>query len=207
MRLLRVGLTGGIGSGKTTVAERFAMMGVPVIDADGISRALCERGQPALDEIVAVFGENILNADGSLDRASLRERVFFDEMARRTLESILHPRVRMEMNRLIDVYEAPYAVLAVPLLLESGMVDCVDRVLVVDCPEAAQIQRVMGRDGVTRAHVESILSVQCTRNARLAIADDVLLNDSDQESLFKEVDALHQRYLQWAMQTRSLNAE
>ncbi len=192
---LKVGLTGGIGSGKSAVASRLATLGVPVIDADQITRALCLPGQSALTEIVGVFGVGVLDSMGALDRGRLRAHIFADADARRHLESILHPRVRTEMARQVAVLDAPYAILVIPLLLEGGLVSWVDRVLVVDCPEERQIERVIQRDGVSRTHVESVLAVQSSRRARLTVAHELLHNDSDLESLHRQVDALHQRYL------------
>ncbi|CAK0742071.1 dephospho-CoA kinase [Gammaproteobacteria bacterium] len=147
---------------------------------------------------MAVFGTAILDADGQLDRAGLRERIFTDEDARRRLEAILHPQVRSEMERLVAPLKVPYAIFAIPLLLESGQVDAVDRVLVVDCPTEIQIRRVMARDNVPRTQVEAVLAIQATPGARVAIADDVLVNDSDLETLHHQVNVLHQRYLEWA---------
>jgi dephospho-CoA kinase len=196
-RVPRIGLTGGIGSGKTTISERFLALGAPVIDADQATRALCMPGEPALAEIVAAFGHEVLDMEGKLDRAGLRERIFIDENARRSLEAILHPRVREEMDRQIKTIDAPYAIFSIPLLLESGQLNSVDRVLVVDCPEELRIRRVMARDNLPRAQIEMVLATQATQSARLAVADDILMNDVDLNTLYRQVDTLHQFYLEW----------
>jgi dephospho-CoA kinase len=199
-----VGLTGGIGSGKSTVTARFSALGVPVIDADQVTRALCAPGQPALAEVVVTFGRGVLDGDGRLDRAALRGRVFADPDARRRLEAILHPRVRAALARQAAALEEPYGILTVPLLLESGQVDLVDRVLVVDCPEEVQVRRVVARDSVAGAEVEAVLAAQATRETRLAAADDVVVNDVNLETLYRHVDRLHRRYLALAMEKKDV---
>ncbi|CAK0764889.1 dephospho-CoA kinase [Gammaproteobacteria bacterium] len=196
-RIPLVGLTGGIGSGKSTVADRFSALGIPVIDADQVTRTLCMPGQQALAEIVEAFGPGVLDADGRLDRTSLRKRIFADTAARHHLEAILHPQVRAEMARQVMTLDTSYGILAIPLLLESGQVDLVDRVLVVDCPAEIQIRRVMARDNVPRPQVEAVLAAQTTQGTRLAIADDVLINDADIKTLHHQIDVLHHRYLKW----------
>lgn len=191
-----IGLTGGIGSGKSTVADRFAVLGVPVIDTDVIARRLTERGGEALDAIRAAFGESVMQPDGSLDRAALRRRVFVDADARRRLEAILHPRIRRAVGQALAALETPYAIVVIPLLVETqGYRDVLDRVLVIDCPEALQVERVMARNGLSRAEVEAILAAQATRAERLAVADDVLPNTAAPDALGAAVDALHARYL------------
>ncbi|MFP5403787.1 MAG: dephospho-CoA kinase [Gammaproteobacteria bacterium] len=191
-----IGLTGGIGSGKSTVADRFAALGVPVIDTDVIARRLTERGGEALDAIRAAFGESVMQPDGSLDRAALRRRVFVDADARRRLEAILHPRIRRAVGQALAALETPYAIVVIPLLVETqGYRDVLDRVLVIDCPEALQVERVMARNGLSRAEVEAILAAQATRAERLAVADDVLPNTAPPDALGAAVDALHARYL------------
>ena len=191
-----IGLTGGIGSGKSTVADRFAALGVPVIDTDVIARRLTERGGEALDAIRAAFGESVMQPDGSLDRAALRRRVFVDADARRRLEAILHPRIRRAVGQALAALETPYAIVVIPLLVETqGYRDVLDRVLVIDCPEALQVERVMARNGLSRAEVEAILAAQATRAERLAVADDVLPNTAAPDALGAAVDALHARYL------------
>ncbi len=191
-----IGLTGGIGSGKSAVADRFAALGVPVIDTDVIARRLTERGGEALDAIRAAFGESVMQPDGSLDRAALRRRVFADADARRRLEAILHPRIRRAVGQALAALETPYAIVVIPLLVETqGYRDVLDRVLVIDCPEALQVERVMARNGLSRAEVEAILAAQATRAERLAVADDVLPNTAAPDALGAAVDALHARYL------------
>lgn len=191
-----IGLTGGIGSGKSAVADRFAALGVPVIDTDVIARRLTERGGEALDAIRAAFGESVMQPDGSLDRAALRRRVFVDADARRRLEAILHPRIRRAVGQALAALETPYAIVVIPLLVETqGYRDVLDRVLVIDCPEALQVERVMARNGLSRAEVEAILAAQATRAERLALADDVLPNTAAPDALGAAVDALHARYL------------
>lgn len=192
---LRVGLTGGIGSGKSTVADLFAAFGVSIIDADLIARELVEPERPAYREIVAQFGPGILNPDGSLNRARLRERVFADTPARVRLEAILHPRIRSIMEQRAQLTRGPYTVLVAPLLLENGLHDMVDRVLVVDATEAVQIARVRSRSGLSEREIRAIMATQMARNERRSRAHDVIDNDGDRETLSKAVAALHQRYL------------
>lgn len=193
--MLTVGLTGGIGSGKSTVAECFARLGVPVIDTDVIARELTAPGMPALADIRTAFGEGVMTA-AELDRAALRQRVFADDTARRQLEAILHPRIRAAVEHRLRELDAPYALIVIPLLVETqGYRALLNRVLVVDCPEDLQIARVTARSGLTRAEVESILRAQAPREARIAAADDVIANTGSREALCDEVDALHQRYL------------
>jgi len=193
--MLRVGLTGGIGSGKSTVADSFASHGVPVIDTDVIARDLTAPGGAALAQIRAAFGDTVMQADGTLDRAALRRRVFADSAARRQLEAILHPRIRQAVEEALATLTAPYALIVIPLLVEGGGYrDLLDRVLVVDCPEDVQIARVMARNGFTRDEVAAILAAQAGRAERLAAADDVIVNAGSPEGLRAEVAALHRRY-------------
>lgn len=193
--MLVVGLTGGIGSGKSTVAERFARLGVPVIDTDVIARDLTAPGGAALAQIRAAFGDEVVRADGTLDRAALRRRVFADEAQRRQLEAILHPRIRQAVEEALAALDAPYALVVIPLLVETGSYrDLLDRVLVVDCPEAVQLERVMARSGLAREEVAAILAVQAGRAERLAAADDVIANTAAPEALDTEVEALDGRY-------------
>lgn len=194
MTVLVVGLTGGIGSGKTAVSDRFAQRGVPVIDTDQLARELVAPGQPALAEIVAEFGTACLDADGHLHRAHLRERVFADPAARRRLETILHPRIRALVRERVATLTTSYCLVVIPLLVETGMTDLVDRVLVVDAPEAEQIRRVMARDGVTEEQARCILAVQARRDQRLALADEIVANTTDLATLNQQVAALHQYY-------------
>ena len=194
--MFTVGLTGGIGSGKSTVADLFADLGVPVIDTDVIARELTAPGSAALEAIHSDFGDAVLLPDGSLDRAVLRRMVFADADARHRLESILHPRIRQTVEQERAGLNAPYILLVIPLLVETGGYrDLLDRVLVVDCPEELQITRVIARNGLTRDEVLAILATQASRSERLAIADDVIVNTLAREALRAEVVTLNQRYL------------
>lgn len=194
--MFKVGLTGGIGSGKSTVADLFAGQGVPVIDTDVIARTLTAPGGMALDAVRAAFGDQVMQADGSLDRAALRRRVFSDADARHQLEAILHPRIRLAVEQQLATLAAPYVLIVIPLLVETGAYqEVLDRVLLVDCPEDQQIARVMARSGLTLDEVKAILAAQAARAARLAIADDVISNTASPEALRTQVAALHRRYL------------
>jgi dephospho-CoA kinase len=192
---LVIGVTGGIGSGKTTVADLFSSLGVPVIDADELARQVVVPGQPAYEEILQHFGPTVLTKSGELDRRQLRERVFSDTTKRARLEAIVHPRVYAEMKQQLDCLETLYAMVVVPLLIESGGMELVDRVLVVDSPEELQIERAYRRDGTSRAAIEKILAAQLDRNSRLSAADDVIVNDASVEALEEEVSRLHRQYL------------
>jgi dephospho-CoA kinase len=191
-----VGLTGGIGSGKSTVADVFAALGVPVIDTDVISRELTRPGGAALDSIRLAFGESVMQTDGSLDRAALRRRVFADASARHQLEAILHPLIRLRVEKTLSQLNARYVLLVIPLLAETGAYrDVLQRILVVDCPEETQIARVKARSGLARDEVMAILAAQATREERLAVADDVILNTASPDDLRTAVESLHQHYL------------
>jgi len=193
-----VGLTGGIGSGKSAAAAEFGRLGASVIDADAIAHELTGREGPALREIAKTFGEQAIAADGAMDRASMRERVFADPSARRTLEGILHPMIREESARRIAASAGPYVVHVVPLLVESGdYVRRVDRVLVVDAPEDVQVARVKER-GLAEEQIRSIIRSQAARRERLAAADDVIDNGGSLEALRNQVAALHEKYLQFS---------
>ena len=193
--MFTVGLTGGIGSGKSTVADCFAALGVPVIDTDVLARDLTAPGGGALDAIRAAFGDTVMQADGSLDRAALRRRVFADVGARRQLEAILHPRIRQAVELELAALAGSYALVVIPLLVETGGYrDLLNRVLVVDCPEALQIARVVARSGLTPDEVKAILAAQASRAERLAAADDVIVNAASPESLPAQVATLHQHY-------------
>ena len=194
--MFTVGLTGGIGSGKSTVADCFAAHGVPVIDTDAIARQLTVPGSAALKAIRAAFGKTVMQADGTLDRAGLRRLVFADAAARHQLEAILHPRIRQEVEQALATLAAPYAIIVIPLLVETGGYrDLLNRVLVVDCPEELQIARVMARNGLTYGDVHAILAAQAGRAERLSAADDVIINAATPAALAAEVSLLHQRYL------------
>ncbi|MBK9021576.1 MAG: dephospho-CoA kinase [Sulfuritalea sp.] len=193
-----IGLTGGIGSGKSAAAALFAERGITVVDTDAIAHALTAPGGAAMPAIRAEFGDAVAGADGALDRAAMRAIVFADPGARKRLESILHPMIRAESERLLaaDGARAPYAILMVPLLVESGDYrKRVDRVAVVDCAEATQIARVMNRNGLARAEVERILAAQASRAERLAAADDVIDNDGELAALAPQIERLHAQYL------------
>lgn len=194
-----VALTGGVAAGKSAVARRFESHGVHVYDADVAAREVVAPHEPALSEIEFVFGAEVLNADGSLDRRAMRERVFADPDARGKLEAIVHPRVRAWLRRRVAMDRGPYCMLAIPLLFENrDDYDWVDRVLLVDAPETLQIERLMRRDGVTREAAQRVLDAQSTRGQRLAIADDVIVNDGGESALDAQVAALHARYLELA---------
>lgn len=191
-----LGLTGGIGSGKSAAAERFAELGVHVVDADQVARSVVEPGSAALAQIVDRFGVPILASSGELNRAALRERIFTSVEDRHWLERLLHPLIRQEIWASLSRAESPYAVLVSPLLVESRQHEQVDRVLVVDVPEDLQLQRVLARDQVSEDQVRAILAAQARREDRLRHANDVLVNDRDLAWLRQEVDRLHDRYLQ-----------
>jgi dephospho-CoA kinase len=194
----RVGLTGGIASGKSTVAALFEALGVPVIDTDEIARAVVAPGEPLLRKIADRFGAGVLAADGSLDRRALRNVVFADAAARAELEELLHPAIWSETERRSAVAGGPYQVIAIPLLVETGNRRRLDRVLVVDCPEALQLRRVQVRDGSTLEQARAILASQTSREQRLAAADDVIVNDGDVAHLRDQVEPLHAKYLRLA---------
>ncbi len=196
--MLRIGLTGGIGSGKSTVSQRFEHHGIVVVDADAIAHELTRRGEPAFDDVVRAFGKEVVGAGGQLDRATLRRCVFQDPAQRRTLENLLHPLIRGAMQRRVAAARGPYCVLVIPLLIESRQHDLVDRVLVVDAPESRRIDWVKRRSGLSASEVRQIIAAQATRAERLAAADDVLENDGTAAELDQEVDRLHERYLQLA---------
>jgi dephospho-CoA kinase len=195
---LRIGLTGGIASGKSTVAQRFIDLGVPVVDADEAARAVVAPGTPGLAKVVERFGGGLIAANGELNRRALRDLIFSDPSARRDLEGILHPLIRAYMEKNAQMAVGPYVVMAIPLLVEGGSRDHVDRILVVDVDEAVQLQRVMARDSSTPEQARAILASQASRSARLAAADDVLPNTGSVTDLRQGVDRLHQRYLRLA---------
>jgi dephospho-CoA kinase len=200
---LVIGITGGIGSGKTTVANFFAALGVPVIDADELARKVVMPGQAAYDAIVQRFGTSILSKSGELDRRRLRERVFSDPESRGQLEEIVHPRVYAEIEKQLNSLTSIYAVVVVPLLIESGGRSLVDRVLVVDASEDARIERASQRDGTTPDTVKQIVAAQLDRKSRLAAADDIIENDGSEQSLELAVSAIHRRYLDLAARIAS----
>ena len=193
-RPYRIGLTGGIASGKSVVAGMFADLGVPVIDTDVIAREVVEPGQPALEEICKRFGKHMIDAAGNLDRAEMRKEIFADEEARLDLEAILHPRIGAETRRQADAANGDYQIIVVPLLVSSQLIDFVDRVLVVDCGEETQMQRLLARDSETVEQAERILATQASRAQRLGIADDVINNDRSLRETLSSVMALDQKY-------------
>lgn len=191
----RVGLTGGIASGKTTVSKLFAALGVPIIDTDEIARQVVAPGTDLLARLAERFGREILRSDGTLDRRALRTLVFSDPAARQALDALTHPVILAHTEQQARAAGGRYQVLAIPLLVENGRGGLVDRVLVVDCPEALQIRRLQLRDGSTHEEAAAILAAQASRAARLAAADDVIINDGDLQHLRQEVERLHARYL------------
>ncbi len=193
-----VGLTGGIGSGKTAVSDTFKSLGVDIIDADVASRIVVEKGQPALRQIAEHFGKDILQKDGTLDRALLREKVFAEPKEREWLEKLLHPLIYQTLNRLLSEASSEYAILVSPLLVETGQNKLTQRILVVDVPEQLQIERAVARDNNNEQQVRVIIAAQADRNQRLAYADDVITNDQDISFLHAEVKKLHLQYLQMA---------
>jgi dephospho-CoA kinase len=195
-RPLVIGLTGGIGSGKSTVAAIFESLGIPVIDADQLAHQLVEPGQPALDEIRDTFGEACIAQDGHLDRAFIRQRVFANKQEKQRLEAILHPKIRNRILTWIAAQNTSYCIVVIPLLLESGQSDLVDRILVVDTTENKQIKRVVARDGLTHNVILAIMNAQADRETRLAAADDIIENSGDMKSLESQVKTLHSKYLE-----------
>jgi len=201
--MLRVGLTGGIGCGKTTVSNLFAGFGVPILDADQVARELTEKGQPALDRIREAFGGQILNADGSLNRLQLKRIIFADAEQKRKLEAMLHPLIWAALNAKSAQLAAPYCILSIPLLFETKMEAIVDRILVVDCPVELQIERVSQRDRLAIETIRAIIDSQVHRDYRLAHADDLLDNSQTDNTLAEQVKKLHNLYLSIsACQTR-----
>jgi dephospho-CoA kinase len=196
---LRIGLTGGIASGKSTVEQRLIELGVPVINADDSARAVVARGQPGLAAVVRHFGGGVLRPDGELDRPALRNLIFQNPEKRRDLEGILHPLIREHMEQQVAGAVGPYLVLSIPLLVEGGGARTqVDRILVVDADESQQVRRLMARDSVSAEQAHAILAAQASRGDRLKAADDVLVNSGSVAELRQAVDRLHQRYLELA---------
>lgn len=194
--MLVIGLTGGIGSGKTAVCQLFEKLGVPIVDADVIAHELTQPDQPAVQKIIDIFGPDLLDKAGTLDRNKLRQIVFSDPDKRFELESILHPLVLVEIYTRIQTIDAPYCVVCIPLLLETDMTENIDRILVVDAPEELQISRTRERDILSLDEIRQIMSAQASREQRLKAADDVITNDSDMANLEKQVTVLHNTYLE-----------
>jgi dephospho-CoA kinase len=199
---LRIGLTGGIASGKSTAAERFSELGIPVIDADNVARAVVLPGSPGLARVIERFGAGVAAA-GRLDRRALRQVIFSDPAARKNLEAILHPLILAEIERRAIEAIGPYLVIATPLLVEGGKLDRFDRILVVDVDEDVQLKRVMARDACSLEQARAILAAQATRADRLKAAHDVLLNAGTVSDLRQAVDDLHERYLRLAENNHS----
>jgi dephospho-CoA kinase len=197
-RVFRVGLTGGIASGKSTAAKFFGALGVPILDSDQIAREVVEPGQPPLERLVARFGASILTPDGHLDRPALRDIVFSDPKARADLEALTHPAIGAALEARSATAGGPYQILVIPLLVEKHLGSQVNRVLVVDCDEALQIRRLRARDGSTPEQAQAILDAQVSRSTRLKAADDVIANDADMSAVSAQVTALHARYLELA---------
>lgn len=193
-----VGLTGGIGSGKTAATDFLAQQGITIVDADLASRVVVEPGQPALDRIAEHFGSHVLTEDGSLDRRALREIVFADADALKVLEGITHPAIGEELKRQITASQSPYTVLVSPLLLETSQKTLVDRILVIDAPAELQVQRTMERDHVPEGQVAAIMKAQMERTKRLDQADDVVENHGSLQAFHEQLAGLHQRYLRMA---------
>lgn len=196
--MLVIGVTGGIGSGKTAATDRFQALGITVVDADLASRVVVEPGRPALQAIAEHFGPGVIAPDGTLDRRALREIVFANPEERQWLERLTHPLIGEEILRQIQASRSPYTILASPLLLESGQSRLVNRVLVIDVPEELQVARTTVRDNTHAEGVKAIIAAQMKREERLARADDVIVNDGTLEDLHAAVDALHQHYLEMA---------
>jgi dephospho-CoA kinase len=197
-RFFRVGLTGGIASGKSTAAKFFGALGVPILDSDQVARDVVEPGQPPLERLVERFGREILTPDGHLDRPKLRDIVFSDPLARADLEALTHPAIGAALEARSALAGGPYQILVIPLLVEKNLAANVDRVLVVDCDEALQLKRLRTRDGSTVKQAQAILAAQASRAARLKAAHDVIRNDSDFNAVQDQVAALHPRYLELA---------
>ena len=193
--MLKVGLTGGIGCGKTTVSTLFKELNIPIVDADDIAHALVELGKPALAEISNAFGDKVFNPDRSLNRHYLRDIIFSDPAKKQKLEAILHPLVYVAMQEKIDQLDTSYCIVSIPLLFETGMSPFVDRILVVDCPVESQIERVKCRDNLTDARIRSIIDSQVSREFRIAHADDVIDNPESGGKLAEHVKKLHNLYL------------
>lgn len=192
--MLIIGLTGGIGSGKSTVADMFGELGVPIIDMDLIARQIVEPGQPALEQISHMFGDNLVDADGQLNRPLLSKIIFDSTEKRHQLETILHPLIRQETEHQLAKLEAPYCIVVIPLLFESDQRSLVDRILVVDAPESMQISRTMQRDGISTTQVEKILASQVDRQSRSSAADDIINNSGELAALRLQVNNLDQTY-------------
>jgi dephospho-CoA kinase len=196
--MLIIGLTGGIGSGKSTVANYFAELGVTIIDADQVAREVVEPDTIAFRQITAKFGNKVVMADGQLNRSKLRDLIFADESTKQWLENLLHPQIRARMAELAKQASSPYCILVIPLLLENKPNELVERILVVDTSEALQVSRTQARDHITSGQVISVMVTQVSRSNRLAAADEVIINDGDLTMLKNQVQKIHTKYLQLA---------
>jgi len=195
---LRIGITGGIASGKSLVAGMFVKLGAELVDADLIAREVVSPGEAALEAIRATFGDEVLTARGELDRAALRKLVFSDPDKRRTLDGLLHPKIRERLLARLALVRRPYVIVAVPLLVETDFASLVDRIAVVDCPETLQLERLMRRDGIPRGEATAMIAAQADRATRLRAAHDVIDNSGDVELTRRQVVQLHHRYLELA---------
>lgn len=192
--MLHIGLTGGIGSGKSTVANLFALRGVPVIDADVIAKRVLEPGQTAFQLTVKAFGNEILNEHGSIDRDRLRKQIFDYPQDRKRLEAIVHPEVRREIHEILRELTAAYCIIVIPLLFEAGQEDLVDRILVIDTERVRQIERTAARNGLQQDEISKIIDAQISREERRKRADDIITNNDEPSKLTKEVEKLHNKY-------------
>ena len=192
--MLKIGLTGGIGSGKSTVSKIFQQINIPVIDADKIAHQLVAVGQPALAKIQQEYGSNILNPDGTLNRKQLKELIFSDDLQKQKLEAILHPLIYQAIQKQINALNTPYCIICIPLLFEADMTNLVDRILVIDCPVEVQIKRLLKRDNMTIERIQSIIDSQVSRAFRKSMANDLLDNTLSNESLAQQIKKLHNRY-------------
>ena len=192
--VLKIGLTGGIGSGKSTVCKMFSEFGVPVIDADIIAHSLVRPGMPALEEIAKTFGKELISNDGTLDRKKIRDQIFANETKRKKLEDILHPAVYKEISVQVENINSKYCIISIPLLIETDASDTVDRILVIDVPRELQLQRASNRDKTNKSDIESIIDSQISREDRLAAADDIVNNDGNIENLHRQISGLHEYY-------------
>ncbi|MCW8888107.1 MAG: dephospho-CoA kinase [Gammaproteobacteria bacterium] len=196
MNPLIVGLTGGIGSGKTTICEEFSLLGVPIINADHIAKDVVAKGQPALHDLTRHFGPQILNMDGSLNRSELRTIIFRDQQQRAYVEKLLHPLILRQIREQAESFDTPYVIVEIPLLIEAGWQQQVDQILVIDLPEELQIKRLQQRNGLDHLMIERIMASQLTRSKRIEYADQVIDNSGDPGELSKIVSNLHHQFLQ-----------
>ena len=193
--MLKIGLTGGIGSGKSTVSKIFQQINIPVIDADEIAHQLVAVGQPALTKIQQEYGSNILNPDGTLNRKQLKELIFSDDLQKQKLEAILHPLIYQSIQKQINALNTPYCIICIPLLFEADMTNLVDRILVVDCPVEVQIKRLLKRDNMTIERIQSIIDSQVSQAFRKKMADDLIDNNKNNENLADQIKKLHNYYI------------